>query len=65
MFTLLSLRRKGETVKRAMLFGPGERFEAKILVDDKGVQEYVDADSTWVRVRAHRQDAALALHMHS
>ena len=36
-----------------MLFG--ERFEAKILVDDRSVREYVDADGTaWVRVCARR-----------
>jgi hypothetical protein len=34
-----------------MRFGEGGRFEAKILVDDKAVQEYVDADDiTWVRL---------------
>ena len=34
-----------------MRFGEGGRFEAKILVDDKAVQEYVDADdTTWVRL---------------
>ena len=40
--------RKGKSA--AMRFGEGGRFEAKILVDDKAVQEYVDVDdTTWVR----------------
>jgi hypothetical protein len=40
-----------------MLFG--ERFEAKILVDDRSVREYVDADGTaWVRVCARRHSCS-------
>ena len=40
-----------------MLFG--ERFEAKILVDDRPVREYVDADGTaWVCVRARRHSCS-------
>jgi hypothetical protein len=35
---------------RKMRFGEQQRFEAKVLVDDKDVREYVDADdNTWVR----------------
>jgi hypothetical protein len=38
-----------------MRFGEQQRFEAKVLVDDKGVREYVDADdNTWVRTSARR-----------
>ena len=34
-----------------MRFGEHQRFEAKVLVDDKDVREYVDADdNTLVRV---------------